>query len=169
MGLFDRFLRPRHGIDASPLYTAVVAAGRAPHWYVAGGVPDTQDGRFDMIATVLALVLIRLDGEAAGAPLGVALTDLFIADMDAQLRELGIGDVGLGKQVGQMVGLLGGRMGAYRDALAGGDLGEALIRNLYRGVAPGAAALAHVEAALRALAAGLAGQSLADLQAGRLP
>lgn len=168
MGLFDRFRRPRHSVDASMLYDAVVARGRAPHWYLDGGVADTQDGRFDMIATVLALVLIRLDHDEAAAPLGVALTDQFIADMDAQLRELGIGDVGLGKQVGHMVGLLGGRMGAYRDGLAKGDLREALERNLYRGVAPAPAALAHVEAALRAFAHGLEAISVAHLQAGQL-
>jgi cytochrome b pre-mRNA-processing protein 3 len=46
-----------------PLYNAVVAAGRDPAWYVEGEVPDTVDGRFDMIAAILALTLLRLEAD----------------------------------------------------------------------------------------------------------
>ena len=62
--------------------------------------------------------------------------------MDGQLRQIGIGDVVVGKHVGRMMGALGGRLGAYRDGLAAGDLGPALVRNLYRGEPPAARALA---------------------------
>lgn len=135
---------------ARPLYAAVIAEGRQPHWYVDGAVPDTLDGRFDMIVAILAQVLIRLE-QQGGAQESVWLTELFVDDMDGQLREEGVGDVVVGKHVGRMVSALGGRIAAYRDALDGdAPLDEALVRNLYRGQAPDSAALAHVEAEIRA-------------------
>ena len=67
MGLLKRlFGAPDRG-TAPQLYSAVVAAGRAPHWYVDGAVPDTIDGRFDMIAAILALVLLRLEQDPQAA------------------------------------------------------------------------------------------------------
>ncbi len=137
--------------EALPLYTAVVLRAREPHWYVAGAVPDTVDGRFDAVAAVLSMVLLRLEAEPAGAMPVAQLTERFIDDMDGQLRQIGIGDIIVGKHIGRMMAMLGGRIGAYRDGLADGDLGPALRRNLYRGEAPGEAAVAHVAGELRAL------------------
>src|SRR3546814_5635926 len=100
-----------------PLYGAVVEYARAPRWYVEGGVEDSVDGRFDMLALVMTLVLLRLDSE--GEPLrqaAVDLTERFIDDMDGQLRQSGIGDFVVGKHVGKMMGELGGRMDAYGPA-----------------------------------------------------
>ncbi|WP_204310223.1 ubiquinol-cytochrome C chaperone family protein, partial [Enterobacter cloacae] len=77
-------------------------------------------------------------------PFSTHLTEVFIDDMDGQLRQIGIGDIVVGKHVGKMMGMLGGRLGAYREALAAGGFDEALVRNLYRGEAPAPAALAHV-------------------------
>lgn len=149
--IFQRLFASRDPRDAlRPLYNAVVAEGREPHWYVEGRVPDTIDGRFDMIVAILSLVLMRLETLDA-AQESVWLTELFIDDMDGQLRQEGIGDVVVGKHVGRMMSALGGRLSAYRAGLAGeADLREALARNLYRGEQPSAEALAHVEAALRA-------------------
>jgi cytochrome b pre-mRNA-processing protein 3 len=108
---------PKDGL--LPLYHAVVAQGRQPHWYVEGAVPDTLDGRFDMIVAVLAQVLMRLE-QQGGTQESVWLTELFVDDMDGQLR------------------------------LAGeADMADALRRNLYRGAPVSDAALAHVEGALR--------------------
>jgi len=154
--------------DALPLYNAVVTRGRAEHWYLDGAVPDTVDGRFDMIAAVLAMVLIRLEAEPAAAALSAHLTERFVDDMDGQLRQMGIGDIVVGKHIGKMMSMLGGRIGAYRDGIAAGDLGPALVRNLYRGTAPDAVAVAHVAAALTALHAGLAGMPLDRLTAGEI-
>lgn len=137
------------------LYDAVVAQGRAEHWYARGLVPDTLDGRFDMIVAILAQVLLRLEHEDK-AQESVWLTELFVEDMDGQLRQEGVGDVVVGKHVGRMMSALGGRIAAYRAALGddsapgGPALREALLRNLYRGEAPGEAAIAHVEAEMRA-------------------
>jgi cytochrome b pre-mRNA-processing protein 3 len=162
------FGRPDRG-TAPRLYAGVVERGRAPHWYVDGAVPDTVDGRFDMIAALLCAVLLRLEAEPAGIPTSTAVAECFIDDMDGQLREIGIGDIIVGKHVGRMMGMLGGRLGVYRSGLAEGDLAPALLRNLYRGVAPAPAALTHVEARLRAFCDALAAMPLDRVIAGDLP
>ena len=167
MGFFDRFRAKRD--ETAALYAALVARARQPHWYLDGAVADTVDGRFDMIAAVLAMVMLRLEADPAGVAAATYLSEAFVDDMDPQLREIGIGDLLVGKHVGRMMGMLGGRLGAYRDGLAAGDLKPALIRNLYRGETPDAPALAHVERELLVLRQGLDGIALDALVAGQLP
>ena len=154
-----------------PLYAALVAAGRARVWYAEGRVPDTVEGRFDMIASLLALVLLRLEGEGDKARReSVLLTELFIDDMDSSLRQMGIGDFVVGKHVGKLMGALGGRLEAFRAALAGErELGEAVHRNIFRQAPPSAEAVAFVAAGLRRFEAGLRERSLEQLLAGDLP
>ncbi|MEP9359138.1 ubiquinol-cytochrome C chaperone family protein [Sphingomonas sp. KR3-1] len=168
MRLLKRLFQAPDRGTAPTLYAAIVARGRETHWYEKGQVPDTIDGRFDMIAAVMSLVLLRLEQAEEAIPFSTQLTEVFIHDMDGQLRQIGIGDIVVGKHVGKMMGMLGGRLGAYREALAGGDLGEALVRNLYRGAAPAPEALAHVETALRTFHAALADTPVATLLAGDL-
>jgi len=130
----------------------VVAEARDPAWYRDGGVPDTIDGRFDMVTAVLSVVLARLEREDAH-PQAAFITEIFVEDMDGQLRQLGIGDIVVGKHIGKMMSALGGRLSAYRAGLAGAEtLEDALTRNLYRGETPGSAALAFAAARMRALA-----------------
>ena len=171
MSLLSRLFHRRDARENMlPLYEAVVAEGRRPHWYAQGAAPDTLDGRFDMIAAILSLVLLRLEREGSKQQESVWLTETFIDDMDGQLRQLGIGDVVVGKHIGKMMSALGGRLTAYRSAIAAdGDLDEALVRNLYRGEAPDGAALAHVANGLRTFAAGLDLLSVAAILGGRLP
>lgn len=169
MRLLKRLLGGQDRGTAPLLYQAVVAEGRRPHWYREGAVPDTIDGRFDMIAAVLAVVLLRLEQEPEGAAPNAALAECFIEDMDGQLREIGIGDIVVGKHIGRMMGMLGGRLTAYRAGFAARSLGDALVRNLYRGHAPDDAALAHVEAELKAFRDRLAAAPIATLVAGKLP
>jgi cytochrome b pre-mRNA-processing protein 3 len=132
-----------------PLYAQIVAKAREPHWYLDGGVPDSVDGRFDMVASVLTVVLLRLEPDHAQE--SVFLTEIFVDDMDAQLREFGIGDIIVGKHVGKMMGALGGRLGSLRQAFAeGGDPDGFVLRNLHRGEdLPGRA---HAAQQLQALA-----------------
>jgi len=137
--LITKFLNRLIGRDADreallPLYRAVVSSARLPVWYRAGKVPDTMDGRFDMIAAILSLVLLRLEREGPeGQAAAARLTETFVDDMDGQLRQEGIGDIVVGKHVGRMMGALGGRLGAFREGLApGGDLDGAIARNLLR-------------------------------------
>lgn len=148
-----------------PLYGAVVAEARRPEWYQGAGVPDTVDGRFDMLALVLSLVMIRLEREGPWGREGSArLAELFVDDMDGHLRQWGVGDVVVGKKIGGLMGALGGRLGAYRAP----DRREAIIRNLYRGDAPPAGTLAVAEAMTGALEGGLAIVPREALKEGRL-
>lgn len=151
-----------------PLYDAIVARGRLPAWYL-DGAPDTVDGRFDVITAILAHVLIRLEGDPAAKQPSVYLAELFVDDMDGQLRQFGIGDIVVGKHVGRMMAALGGRLTAYRDA--GGEptaLRDALVRNLWRGEDPGVGADA-VAARLAQFAGALDQTSVAELLAGQVP
>lgn len=151
-----------------PLYDAIVAEARDPAWYRDGGVPDTMDGRFDMLSALLALVLIRLDSEGEAAKReAVLLTETFIDDMDGTLRQLGIGDIVVGKKMGKMMGALGGRLGAFRDGLSGaGDLDGAVRRNIFRDAPPSDEAVRFVRARLEAVHARLAAAPLAALLRG---
>ena len=163
--LFARTQDPREQLR--PLYDQVVAIGRAPHWYAREGVADTIAGRFDMIAAVLALVLLRMEQDEGLAPVAHHLTELFVADMDGQLRESGVGDLMVGKHVGKLMSALGGRLGAFRTLATIDDaaLAQAVERNmtLVEGADP-----APLAAALRTLHASLAQTSPEDILAGRI-
>jgi cytochrome b pre-mRNA-processing protein 3 len=97
------------------------------------------------------------------------LTESFVDDMDASLRQIGIGDYVVGKHVGRMMGALGGRLGAFRDAAAGGGLGAAVHRNIFHDAPPSDEALAFVTQGLSAFAAALPAADLETLLAGKLP
>ncbi|MGB3377910.1 MAG: ubiquinol-cytochrome C chaperone family protein [Allopontixanthobacter sediminis] len=128
-----------------PLWQRTVEIAREPQWYRDCGVPDTVEGRYDMITSVLAVVLIRMEQAPELRAPSVHLTELFVDDMDGQLREQGIGDPALGKYMGKMMSAMGGRLGAFRDALVSdrSSLEAAVSRNL--GLSEGAspAALAQ--------------------------
>lgn len=168
--LLDRLTgrhRVRPPMDA--LYRAVVAVAREPRWYTAGAVPDTLDGRFDMVALVLCLVMLRLEAEPSAPTAVVGLTERFVEDMDGSLREIGVGDLSIGKQVGHMVGALEGRLGAYRGAFAGNEsLAVSLARNLYRGVAPAGDALGWMAAEAAELKRAIDATPLDRLLAGEM-
>lgn len=173
MSILRRFFRNEDPkAPLAPLYAAVVAAARQPEWYLDGQVPDTLDGRFDMVAAMLSLLLIRLerDGEAHATE-SALLAEIFVDDMDGQLREIGIGDIIVGKHIGRMMGALGGRLGAYRAGLVdeGDLLAEALVRNVWRGEQPDAAALAWTTARVRALFVALEAMPGNRLIAGEWP
>lgn len=169
MSLLQRiFGETRQRAALAPLYRAIVAEGRDPAWYRDGRVPDTMDGRFDMIAAVTALALLRLEAEGeAGRGPSVLLTELFIDDMDATLRQIGIGDHVVGKHVGRMMSALGGRLAAFREAREAG-YGEAVRRNIFHEAPPSRDAEALVATRLEALALRLDRLPLNALLDGRL-
>lgn len=140
--MFDRWLARKPPTDSSEeVYRRIVAQARRPEFYVRGGVPDSLDGRFEMLALHLFLVLHRLKDERddpACAALAQALADRMAADFDANLREMGAGDLGVGRRVKRMAGALYRRLAAYEAALDGGEaaLGEALRRYLFATVEP---------------------------------
>jgi len=165
-GLLRRLLGQDKARDAlAPLYRAVVTTARRPVWYRSGGVPDTIDGRFDMVAAILSLVLLRLETEGeAGAEPAARLTELFIDDMDGQLRQQGIGDIVVGKHMGKLMSQLGGRLGAFREGLVeGGDLDGAIRRNLLRGREPRPGEVEVLRDGLIALSAALAATPAREL------
>jgi cytochrome b pre-mRNA-processing protein 3 len=151
------------------LFAAVSRTAREPHWYVEGKVPDTIDGRFAVLATVTALVLVRLEsGGAEGDAVSAALTERFVETMETEHRELGLGDPTLGKKVRKLVGSLSRRTDLWRSALDGGsELTSAALDSLYKGsVDPDA--LAHSAAALERLKSQLERTSLQDIARGKL-
>lgn len=170
MSLLQRiFGTPRDRVALDPLYRAIVAAARDPLWYRDGGVPDTLDGRFDMVAALTALVLLRLEAEGEPARQdGVLLTELFIDDMDASLRQIGVGDYVVGKHVGKMMGALGGRLAALREA-GEGALDEPVRRNIFRDAPPSEESVGYVAARLGRFRDRLGATAMADLLAGKLP
>lgn len=134
MRLLERLLTPRPDPREAvrPLWAQVVAIARDPDWYREDGVADTLEGRFDMITAILALVVLRMEKSPALAVHTAPLAEIFVEEMDGQLRQSGVGDLMVGKQIGRLMATLGGRMGAYRTALADGEaeLTQAVHRNI---------------------------------------
>ena len=153
------------------LYGAIVNAGRDPAWYLDGQVPDTIDGRFDMIAALLTLVLLRLETEGdATRTQSVLLTELFIDDMDGSIRQLGIGDIVVGKHIGKMMGALGGRLTAFRAEIAeGGDFTGPVRRNIFHDAPPTEAAVEFVSGRLKSYSSKLQEASAQAILRGELP
>jgi len=181
MGLLD-FLKP-HDKTASVqgAYVSIVKQARRPELYASGCAPDNFDGRFDMMALHVHLILRRLRALGMGrSDIGQDLFDLFFKDMDQAMREAGVGDMGVGKKVQKMVEAFYGRATAYdevldalpdtnREDIASG-IYDILTRNLY----PDAALSAQHETVLNALATyvlgletHLAGVTLGDILSGR--
>ncbi len=128
---------------ARTLYLQIISQARQPEFYRFYGVPDTLDGRFEMLALHAFLVLRRLKAEPAAA-LSQELFDTMFADMDENLREMGVGDLSVGKRVKQMATAFYGRVAAYEEGLDGeaGILEAALARNLFGTVAAAPEAMA---------------------------
>ncbi|HEV2078278.1 MAG TPA: ubiquinol-cytochrome C chaperone family protein [Allosphingosinicella sp.] len=172
MSILSRIFKGRNDRDSyRPLYDRAVALGRDRSWYQEGKVPDTLDGRFDMIAAVLALVLLRLEREGPeGAEASVLVAELFIADMDGSVRQMGIGDLMVGKHVGKMMGALGGRLTAFREAIHAGSGFEAPVRrNIFHDSPPSQAEVEFVSSRLAQLHRTLEQKPLASLLAGEIP
>lgn len=163
-------LRPK-GADAGALYDAVVAEARRPSWYREGGVADTMDGRFAVLSTLAALAILRLEeGDEEAVRHSVALTESFITDMDAQMRERGFGDPSLGKQVRMLVGALAARIDWWRRARDEEmEWADAVRLSIYRDDPPLAeAALTFTGEALKRFNEGLAGIHDRELLEGRV-
>lgn len=171
MKLIERLFRS--GADereaVRPLWDAVVAVARRPRWYRELGVADTVPGRFDMVSFALSLVMLRLEVEPACATGTARLTELFVDDMDGQLRQSGIGDLVVGKHIGRLMSVLGGRLGALRVALLLAD-DQALVEVVRRNMTLTDESLAPALAGeLRAFAQGLAERDVGRILAGELP
>lgn len=175
--VFSRFFKRRsHDAAASALYVSLVGQSRLPVFYAELGVADTLDGRYDMIILHAHLVMRRLgqvqpENAPAAKALSQCLFDFMFTDMDQNLREMGVSDLAVGKRVRRMAEAFYGRIAAYDQALEAGDdaaLAAAFDRNLYQKATPRAEDLGAMVAYLHSQIAHLAGQSDAELLAGRV-
>ena len=163
----------RRGVDdaADSLYARAVEAARTPAFYESFGVPDSVEGRFELVMLHTGLLVTSAKGRSAeGAQLARRLSEVFFADMDRNLREMGVGDLSIGKRMQKIASAFYGRSEAYREALEQpGDarLAEAILRNVFSGEPAGAVdqLVAHVRATARIIDA----TPEKDLLAGRLP
>lgn len=166
------FLFPRLTREPNPgeaLFDALTAVARQKHWYQAGQVPDSIDGRFRVLATLAALAAVRLELVGAeGDQLSVALTERFIEVMETEHREIGLGDPTLGRKVRKLVGSLARRVALWRTAAnEGGDWIEATRESLSYGDA-GDAAINHNAVALREFWRSLTSSDAATLASGHI-
>jgi cytochrome b pre-mRNA-processing protein 3 len=171
MGLLGLFTRKPHERAGFALYGAAVAAARQPVLFDAIGVPDTLDGRFDLVSLHAGLLVCRIsrDADPRAKALAQAVFDAMFADMDVNLREMGVGDLAVGKRVKRMWEAFHGRAQTYDAALRAGDrpaLEAALARNVWRGAAP-PGSLARLAAITVAADAALAAIPFAEFVAGR--
>ena len=127
--ILKRFRLNRHHRKIDDFYGAIVAQSRRAAFYIGYGVPDTMDGRLDLIVLHMVLLLARLDRQGPAArDLGQNLFDHFYRDLDANLREMGVGDLAVPKRMRQF---------AEATALSapnGRELEKAPARNIFQGV-----------------------------------
>jgi cytochrome b pre-mRNA-processing protein 3 len=172
MGLMGLLRRGRHERAGFSLYGAAVTAARDSYFYATLGVPDTLDGRFDMVGLHAALLIRRLRGcPEPGPAIAQAVFDAMFSDMDRNLREMGVSDLAVGKRVRAMWEAFHGRAQAYDAALDANDsnaLAAAIGRNVWRGESAPAGATETLARVALAHAAYLADQPVADFAAGKV-
>ena len=155
---------------ARVLYQAIVEQARDPAFYREGGVPDSLDGRFELVVLHSFLVMRRLKQEGpAGAELSQKLFDVLFRNLDENLREMGVGDMGVGKRIKKMGQAFYGRVSAYEAGLedGGSSLVEALGRNLLGTVESSSAQRETLARYVEASDRNLRSQDLSLLRAGR--
>jgi cytochrome b pre-mRNA-processing protein 3 len=132
--ILTAFRRAHRNRNIHGLYGAIVAQARLPAFYEGFGVPDTVEGRFELIVLHLVLVLNRLGRDGTAAPIGQQLFDVFCHDLDANLREMGIGDLAVPRKMRRFGEAFYGRQAAYCSALAAADereLEKTFARNIF--------------------------------------
>lgn len=170
MPLFRKSPRVAPG-RAEALYATILAASRRPTFYRDMGAPDTLDGRFDVLCVhaFLALRRIKAVGTEEAAALGQAVFDAMFLDLDAALRQIGVSDLRIGKEVKKMAKAFLGRVAAYDAALADPTaLAEAVARNVFRGPAEKPVAAAALAEYMVGAEAALVRQDDAEIVAGAL-
>jgi cytochrome b pre-mRNA-processing protein 3 len=168
LGFLFRTLTAERARGAA-LFGTLTAEARKPHWYVQGAVPDTIDGRFSILTTIVALMIVRLEqlGEEANSA-SVALTERFVEVMESEHRQLGLGDPKLGRTVRKLVGSLSRRVALWRSATCGErPWSESARESLYKDDVP-ADALGYSAGALQQLWTALRSAELGALLDGRL-
>jgi len=168
--LSSLFGRGRRRQAVAAAYQRIVERAREAAFFALWGVPDTLDGRFEVLALHAFLVLNRLKAaHAETADFAQELFDTMFADLDRALREMGASDLGVGRHVKEMARGFYGRALAYERGLAGDDalLIEALLRNLFAATPQARAPVAARY--VRRQAAALAAVPTSQLLAGEIP
>jgi len=168
-----RFLRDEKlEAAAAAVYASLAGQARQPAFYLDLGVPDTVDGRFEMVALHAFLVFRRLKGQGSEIDrLTQATYDTMFKEMDLALRELGAADLGVAKRIKHMTEALNGRIQVYEQALGAADEAEltaALRRNLYGTVEPDSRHLAAMAAYIKKTVHELAGQETVRISCGEI-
>lgn len=169
--MFSRAERRKREESIQRLYGAIVAQSRMPAFYRALDVPDTLEGRFDLLILHLHLIYRRLGAEERFRAVGQAVFDCFVGDMDASLREVGIGDLAIPKRMRGLGEAFYGRAAAYDAALADADnarLAAALLRNVYSGDSNAGPASERLAAYMRSAVAALSAQDTVAIAAGEV-
>lgn len=168
------FLEPDSRRQAMLVYEHLQTQARDPWFYTQAKVPDTLDGRFEVLVLHVFLWLHRLkqeeDYDAVYAPAAEKLLEMMFDDMDQALREMGVGDMGVPKRIKAMAEALYGRIEAYEATLASkDDVHEALRRNVYGAGFKDAAAVNRLQLYLGNVADAYAERSAARLVEGTIP
>jgi cytochrome b pre-mRNA-processing protein 3 len=165
--LHDFLLKPVVEPSVADMYRRCVEQARSIDFYQALGVPDTIDGRFDLLLLHVFIVMQRLDTEAI---VKQKLFDLMFSDMDRSLREMGVGDMSISRKIKPMISAFYGRGQAYQKALADSDdvLAQSLGRNLYGSTQVNPDVLQQMASYVRQTVASLDAQPLEDIVAGKV-
>jgi cytochrome b pre-mRNA-processing protein 3 len=174
--MLQTLFQPRRSRLGESLYEHAVAQARQPEFYTQLGVADRIDARFELYTLHVLLLTMRLRDEGErGADAGQKLFDVYVSALDHALRELGVGDISVGKKMRKLGEALYGRMTAWEGPLRAGDAGElaaALARNVYEDeAAPGAPSLAvyamasRLRLAAQSFDAVLTGPAWAEIEA----
>ena len=140
MNIYDKrsiILNKKVASPAFELYQTIIKQSRRPEFYNILGVPDTLNGRFEVLALHVFFVMYRLGQDPSLLDTARALSEEVVKDIDRNLREIGVGDLSVGRKVKELTEGLYGRFGAYKDGVEGDDncLYEALRRNVYSEIA----------------------------------
>jgi len=155
---------------ARTLYATIVEQSRQPGFFTAWGIPDTPNGRFEVLALHVFLVMHRMRDDTDCAKLARSLSEQAVLDIDRNLREMGVGDLSVGRKVKSLTEGLYGRLGVYADGMAreSGGLETELRRNLFSQGEASDSAVSAAESYMRRETETLMACNTADLLAGRV-
>ena len=165
--MHDFLSKPATDPAVVKLYHATVEQARSKAFYETYQIPDTIDGRFDLLLLHVILLMRRLREQKETKQ---QLFDLMFADMDRSLREMGVGDMSIGKKIRPMISAFYGRGQAYEKSILEGDdeLAMTLSRNLYGASPPTEDLIEKLVLYVRRSLASLEAQDLLHIEAGRV-
>lgn len=168
-GVFRRRAQERQTVAS--LYAAIAAQARMPVFYADIGVPDTVDGRFDLLVLHIWMVMHRLDAEPQSGRLKQDLFDAMFGHLDLVVREMGAQDLGVGRRIKLMAEGFHGRASSFREAWLSGDTArvhETLARNVFAKATAAPEALTLLARYVTHSIDRLTATQAADLMAGRI-